>query len=570
MSFGGLFRRVEQGLLQSVGLVKSSMDEDDTYRQENARLEALDGCLRRLAEAAQAHMMSLTRSATAVLGYVKELDTSLAALPGPPGGGGAMDLKPLGRLLHAQRTVVVATAEKHLAAGFSRVGQLLKDTGALRADFGTRKAKVLDHDSYVRRVAQAEAALATAAPSAATEASQVVRKAKGKERDCAAEVAQLTARIRARLGELELAAGAEASEAALSVLATQLHVWAHGSEAAGALLAKYPGAAVHAAELAAAAAERGDTLYLSVGGAGAGSRQLPGAAGDGAEAGEAWVRAGSEPAGVANLSAALRSPYAVEGAAAVLGGGSEPLAVADSASLRSIHAAAAPAPTGGAQQQQQQQRLTLRPPSHAPGPARAPVAQARRPSSATSSPRERSRRASGADSEGDGGGGGGSSGAVWARALYDYPPAAEDELALTAGAFVLVLEQANDGDANWWVGRAGGMGGREGVFPANRVALMSAVEAAAAGLGSGAAAAMGGFGGGGEGGAGSRRGSAGAPPAAAAAAAAATAAAGIATGGAGARAITPTGRASPAVAENPFGSPDLGGSSADAFAFDFS
>ena len=107
MSFGGLFRRVEQGLLQSVGLVKSSMDEDDTYRQENARLEALDGCLRRLAEAAQAHMMSLTRSATAVLGYVKELDTSLAALPGPPGGGGAMEQGLHGCRVHSRHRVVI-------------------------------------------------------------------------------------------------------------------------------------------------------------------------------------------------------------------------------------------------------------------------------------------------------------------------------------------------------------------------------------------------------------------------------------------------------------------------------
>ena len=47
----------------------------------------------------------------------------------------------------------------------------------------------------------------------------------------------------------------------------------------------------------------------------------------------------------------------------------------------------------------------------------------------------------------------------WAEAMYDFTPAAEDELAFVQGDMILVTEHL---DADWCCGR---LNGREGIFP---------------------------------------------------------------------------------------------------------
>ena len=221
---GSLFRRVEQNVLQATGLVQSTYS-DPQYAADEARLDAADQLLRSIAQQQLAYQAACTRGSDAALSYVLVLDRSLKTLSEGPGAAAApgalerpLDLKPLLRVLGAHKHAVAASNERLLSEGMRRVGVLLTQVATLRAEFEARKSKVLDHDSYTRRESAAQAAHASAKDAAKAEARDALRKAEGKVRDSAAQVAQMSARVRASLGELEAACAAECTEAALTAL----------------------------------------------------------------------------------------------------------------------------------------------------------------------------------------------------------------------------------------------------------------------------------------------------------------------------------------------------------------
>ena len=315
-SFGGIYRRVEQGLLQSVGLAQSSLKADASFTVDSERLERLEATLRKLAESQSAHISAARRSNECALEYIATVDRALTSAGRGVGAALRIDASPIVRLVAAQRAAVGASATSAANGALARVGRVLIDVATLRADFGQRVDRVLDVDSYVRRVEAAKAALAGAAAGASTtEAAEVLRKASGKERDAAALVAQLSARIRSRLTALEETAASEANEAALSFLAAFAHESVHAAEASHALLPRFPGAAIHTAELTADSGARAESI-ISV-------------------APAALAAAAAAPTPVANsLAAALRSPHSVHGAGATI----------DAAPFSAIHAVAMPSP----------------------------------------------------------------------------------------------------------------------------------------------------------------------------------------------------------------------------------
>ena len=79
--------------------------------------------------------------------------------------------------------------------------------------------------------------------------------------------------------------------------------------------------------------------------------------------------------------------------------------------------------------------------------------------------------------------GGGES--CWCVATFDFTPTNDDELELKKGASVRVLERGSrEGGDEWWRGSSG-VQDVEGLFPANRVRVLSRDAARAAGLADG-------------------------------------------------------------------------------------
>jgi len=107
-----------------------------------------------------------------------------------------------------------------------RVGVLLTTVAALRSDLEARKSKVLDHDSYVRRQAAAEAAHTGASNAAAkAEARDALRKAEGKVRDSAAQVAQNVHSNEQIRAAVDSAGNAQRQCSQLGRSSSMLHSW---------------------------------------------------------------------------------------------------------------------------------------------------------------------------------------------------------------------------------------------------------------------------------------------------------------------------------------------------------
>jgi len=542
--FGSLYRRVEQTVLQASGLASSSYQKKE-YEDDEARLERVDASLRAIAASQQEFKEANARSAEANLKYLFSLRNCLSvAMPLEGGAVGApsavpahlvrhLDLVPLVRMIKAQHATVSSANERLLLEGMRRVRLLQGQVATLRGEFETRKSKVLDHDSYTRRAQGAEAALASAVGDKKVEARDALRKAEGKVRDCAALVAQMNARVRSTLAELELALKHEAEESALSFLAQLVNSGTHSGETSSALLGTYPGAARYVCELACGVTERAYMLVSAMAQAGSGSGSGEGGGGAGGD-GEGLHMA-------ASFKAALQAPYTVlSGGASGRGdshGGTPTAAVAarvaNSEPFAALHAGAAPpaaaaggasgAPAPAAPSVAGFSSISVRPPGSAPGPQRsalaaaaaaaaaAPTAPVRSPSLSNLSERGGAASAAGSrrpstpggelsESEGGGvgaaqGGAGGSAASSraasptlsgFALALFDYNASQTDELSFSKGQFLRVSCWAVDEEVNWLRGctASGGGGGAqgEGVFPANYVRRVSLAEAAAAGL----------------------------------------------------------------------------------------
>ena len=518
LNFGSVFRRVEQGLLQSVGLAQSSLKDD----AEAHRLDALEASLRRLTDAASAHAAAARRAAEASVVFATTIVRTISETPTAGDGARALDAKPIARLAVAHRSAVVGANGGASATALARLGTLLIEVASLRAELASRVDRALDHDSYSRRADAAKHSLASArTPAERAELSEALKKATGKAKDAAALVAQMTARTRARLDCLERAILNEASEAALGFLAGFAHEAVHAAEAAGALMTRFPGAAIHAAELAGSTAARAEAI-LSV-------DALRG----GEEGGGGDASTTSSSPSSASLSDAARSALTVLGA--------------DSASFAELHAAAAPematavhraAPSAVAGGSLLSAGILVRPLGYAPGPlvdlidhSNVPPADAvaqggalgagqvddddddadatpqptrtarthsrsseRQPASpsltaaAPASPVATGAQMSSARAPVVSGNtaattGGGES--CWCVATFDFTPTNDDELELKKGASVRVLERGSrEGGDEWWRGSSG-VQDVEGLFPANRVRVLSRDAARAAGLADG-------------------------------------------------------------------------------------
>lgn len=429
---GGLFRRFEQGVLQSLSLTTSSA-ASPAFLEDDSRLEKLDTTVKRLEQALSNHLSALRRAGETGLEYVMTIGRSLA--DAPSAHQGRLDVKPLARMLHAHRAAVVAACDTHQAAGLARMRRLAKDVAALREDVVARKDRALvDFDSYSRKVHAAEGAVAAAqGRKEAAEAADALRRATAKRADAAAVVAAATARIRASLTAVEEAVCSAANDAALAFLAAHATLAAHAAEAAAALTPMYPGSAVHTAEIAGAVSRRAAGIITARSGGGGGRD----------------VGAVAAPATAPSFVAAMRMPFSLLG--------TTPFA--------ELHAAAAPR-GGGTAAVGASADVVFRPPGHAPGPMlaaggasaapAAPQAPAQAPAAAEEPP------------FGETGGSAAASPDGFAVALYDYEPSAGDELRLVVGQRVQVLQNSTEeGGAEWWRVRAVD-GSGEGLVPANR------------------------------------------------------------------------------------------------------
>jgi len=488
--FGGLFRRVEQGVLQTVGLVQSSLNEKE-YTEDESRLETLEGLLKLLVDQQVSYQQAIHRAAEGAVNYACSLERCISSFSSNGSGGvtavQSMDLKPLLRVLIAQKNAVVATNEQHLATGIKRLGKLQKDLGVLRAEFNSRKDKVLDHDSYTRRQQQAEQALAACVETVKkVEAREALRKAEGKVKDSVAVVAQMSSRLRSKLCALEVATCSEASESALALLALQVHSSGHASETCSSLLPSYPGSAQYLCSLGVATVDRANTLLLST------SQQPVGSKG-GRPTSTANLAFADSP--YESMSAALRAPYAMPAPSALP---ESFVAAADAAPFAAMHSGSTPKNRGDNSSPTPsppgQQAINFRPPGNLPGPS----ASARMGVLSSSSGGGDARTAAEGDESPQvislGEFSAGSAAAAqsvspdatsisssWACALFDYTPSQPDELALSRGAMVYVTSTAASGDENWMSGFLNGKG-EVGVFPSNYAKFISLSEVKTKGL----------------------------------------------------------------------------------------
>lgn len=497
------FRRVEQGILQGIGATTSSYDKDASYSKDEERLERLDSAAKAVSVQLSGYLSGLRRQADAAFEYAASMEKA-AALEGSPTQ--VVDLKSISRLAHAYRTSVVPSIDRHLNDGQARVGSVLRNIGALRTEFQLRKEKVLDNDSYQRRVQAADQAVAAARDAVSiAEARDQLRKLQGKSKDMAAIVAQSTERIRSTLAQLEAQLQAAATESALAFLAAQSFAFSHAADAASGLLPRFPGCAIHLAELGDLCAQSAvmntmsqvdqdaiagmtmagsfaDAIRLPLGSAvgvpgsadasfsalhsaalpqnmrnsvqkGAGTGKPPSGAVvaskaglvRGPGAGAAPTRSSGDAGSAAAATGLGDDAFGMMGSATG-GGDGEDSDVEGDAPTPAAAATGTPfasAASGGAGV-----RSTSGSAASAPSPVMSATTAAA--PAAVSVPKD------------------------MAVATYDFAPDSADELPLRVGAFIQVVKQTDDG---WWSGKDV-VSGRSGLFPYNRVRLLTPAEAA--------------------------------------------------------------------------------------------
>lgn len=240
------FRRVEQGILQQIGATSSSYEKDALYAKDEERLEKIDNNARNLSMQLSNYLASLRKQADTAIEFTKAMEkaTSISSTPQ------IMDFQTIVRTQMGYKTSVVASIEKHLGTNQLRFGTILRNINNLRTEFASRKEKVLDNDSYARRVQAAEAAVTTARDSVSiAEARDTLRKLQGKAKDMTAIVTQASERIRNNLTALEAEILSASLELSLAFIAAQAIAYQHGSDIAYGLLPQYTGTALHLTEL---------------------------------------------------------------------------------------------------------------------------------------------------------------------------------------------------------------------------------------------------------------------------------------------------------------------------------
>ena len=485
MSFGGLFRRLEHSVISAT---QGAPPWVAAFAADEARADAVDASLKRLAETLAANLVAQRAAADAAVAHAAALTRVLG--DAPTSSQARVDVRPLTRSLHSHRTAVGAACDAHQSAGLVRVTRVQKDIAAVRRDLSLRKAQAVDLDAFVRRCAQAEGAVAAAQgrdASALAEAVEALRRATVKRADAATACAQLSTRIRGSLAALEEAACAVCNELALSFIAAHATLHAHAADTANALIPIYPGAALHRAEIAGKVSARALVVVASMRGRGRGGGPPPAAASSpGADAPSA------QPFLMGSLASAIRE------------GG---------VSFAALHAAATPAFAIASGVATDAPPNAFRPPSHAPGPdvsggvgdgggaSSAPATINRNSRSGSVAPAASASEASGSPALASVAAEGGAAAmaaapsrpleyetvaeadaSAYAVALYAYNPTNPDELRVAAKQSLLVLERTTEeGGSDWWRCRVLATG-QEGLIPANRLRLLSLTAAAALGL----------------------------------------------------------------------------------------
>lgn len=487
-------RRVEQGFLQQLGAVSSSYESNTQYNRDEERLERLDKLSSGLSSSLTGHLASLRRVADSAVEYAQSLERVLTAFSSAGSTGGAeitaarFDFRPIIRAQQAAKSSVFAAVERTSSGLLDRVGYITRATAALRQDFAARKELVIDNDSYVRRVSQAEAAVQAAGRDLAAlqEARENLRRLQGKLRDSNAMLAQATDRIRARLGELEVQLQSCTTDAGLHLVAAQAHTAQHIADAASGLLPQYPGSVTQLVELS------GATAHLAVVNT---TLEVFNGADGGSGAPAASSTAQRLPA--TSLAAATRLPVSLAGVTSSFESLHKTLAPTDGGtsskpgSRRGSGAGGAGTPAG-----------LVRPPSHAAAPVVTPSAAAAAaamasaaaalagddagsdadsipdrsayqegstpvsaPSTAAATPVTAAALPPAASSTAP---------VSYAMAVYDFEPEQADELGMRTGDILKVVKKEQDG---WWW--CEGAGGKQGLVPGNRTRELSAAEAAA-------------------------------------------------------------------------------------------
>jgi hypothetical protein len=494
------FRRVEQGILQQIGAASSSYEKDATYARDEERVERLESAAKGVASQLSGYLVALRRASDAAIDYATSMEKACLAAATPL----TVDVRAISRTQLGYRTSVVSAIETHLGTGQAHVAAVLRNIAALRADFAARKEKVLDSDSYARRVQQAEAAVASARdPTSIAEARDALRKLQGKARDVGAIVAQASERIRARLGQLEAELQSATADAAFAFLGAQAFAFAHAADAAAGVLPQFPGAASHLIEL-------GDLCAHA-----AATHTLRAAEGGGSGAG----LSGDPASNVApSFADALRLPLGsvvgkgnggggdAAGSFAALHASVLPADVKTAASGRAMPGSSSAAARPATGSQLVQRAGVVRPPHAAFAPLTSTAAGATGVEGedefggAVGGGGGDDNDSDGGSVNGDAGGGatnglgtaptvstsgrpptqgppGGSSlpaDAELAIATFDFEPDSPDELRLKVGGGVLRVLTKEEG---WWSGRDLSTG-KEGLFPFNRVRLLTQQERA--------------------------------------------------------------------------------------------
>lgn len=497
------FRRIEQGVLQGIGAVTSSYEKDSSYAKDEERLEKLDSAARELSSSLGSFLASQRQERDAAFKYASTVEKVCGAapslhLPSSAAAPTVMDLKALTRLQHALRTSVGAAGDKHLTDGQGRIGLLLKQIAALKADFALRKEKVFDCDSYVRRVQQAEQAARTADSSTIAQTREDLKKLQGKAKDMNNIVNAATKSIRARLKELEEEVRSAALEGSLAFLAVQSYTHSHAADAASALLPQFPGTSLHlgllseqcyqaagVANLAAHTLGRSQDPVLNLAPSLSEAMRMPvgafvgagnfsaihngSAAPKGARSGPGGIQKGAGieriPTGkeVAEQAGVLRPPQS--------GGSIAPTKRLDAASLTAKERGSEPfmlessgGGDGGDDSDAEDEGRSSSFPSNGANSS-LPHNSSTAPSSSSSSSNTASSTISKSIA--------GVSLSDLFIGAFEFTPESTDEIPLSVGGVVRVLKRSDDG---WWLGRDCATGA-EGVFPFNRTRQMTSAEA---------------------------------------------------------------------------------------------
>lgn len=239
---GGLFKRMEQGLLQSVGFSGSN-----TMDEEEARLARLEKAGRSMDTQLTTYLSMQMRMSQLALEVVGSLESACTIAP-VTNDSKTPNLSPLKRVVSAHASTSLQASKHLLTESLGSLRRFLSEISSVRNDLLIKREKLAEHESNIKRLAQANSQLSTMGSS--PDIVENVQRCRARERASAKALETLRDRIDDRLSFLEANLAGLAQEFVGIFVASECHLARHYSNAVEVLLPSYPQSTSHLVTLA--------------------------------------------------------------------------------------------------------------------------------------------------------------------------------------------------------------------------------------------------------------------------------------------------------------------------------